>query len=43
MGAFSDDYVVKLEKRVKQLEAFVEDSFCECFDEYNKPRPHCLG
>ena len=37
MSAYSDDYVRKLQERVKDLEEFLRDSLCECFDEYNKP------
>jgi len=40
VGSYSDSYVWQLERRVKELEEFLEDSLCECFDEYNKPRPN---
>lgn len=26
-------------KRVTELEAFVRNSFCECYDEYGNPKP----
>jgi len=40
MGTYSGDCVRKLERRVKELEEFLRNSLCECFDEYNKPFPN---